>query len=78
MLKYSLPLTLPVTEVETAGVTAHIITHIGDETTDPYKVLVCMQEDLTIEQMEALSEQGCDTLFFADRCFTDTYTRCRN
>lgn len=72
MLKYSLPLTLPVTEVETAGVTAHIITHIGDETTDPYKVLVCMQEDLTIEQMEALSAQGCDTLFFADRCFTDT------
>ncbi len=72
MLKYSLPLTLPVTEVETAGVTAHIITHEGDETADAYKVLVCLEESLTIEQMEALSALGAGTLFFADRCFADT------
>jgi adenine-specific DNA-methyltransferase len=72
MLKYSLPLTLPVTEVTAAGATAHIISHAGDETVDAYKVLVCMQPDLTIEQMEALSGMGAGTLFFADMCFTDT------
>lgn len=72
ILKYSFPLTLPIEEVTAADATAHIITHSGNETTDPYKVLVCMQEDLTIEQMEALSTLGARTLFFADRCFTDT------
>lgn len=72
MLKYSLTLTLPVEEVTVAGVNAHIITHAGDETTDAYKVLVCMEDDLTIEQMEALSALGARTLFFVDRCFTDT------
>lgn len=72
MLKYSLPLTLPVEEVVVADVTVHIISHLGNETTDPYKVLVCMQDDLTIEQMEALPALGARTLFFADRCFTDT------
>ncbi len=72
MLKYSLPLTLPVEEVVVADVTVYIISHLGNETTDPYKVSVCMQDDLTIEQMEALPALGARTLFFADRCFTDT------
>jgi adenine-specific DNA-methyltransferase len=72
MLKYSLPLTLPIEEVTAAGALAHIINHAGNEIVDTYKVLVCMQEDLTIEQMEALSDLGAGTLFFADKCFTDT------
>ncbi|MDR1939651.1 MAG: site-specific DNA-methyltransferase [Clostridiales bacterium] len=72
MLKYSLPLTLPVEEVTAANAAAHIITHAGDENMDAYKVLICMQPDLTIEQMEALSAVGAGTLFFADMCFTDT------
>jgi len=38
----------------------------------PYKDLVCMQDNLTIEQIETLSKQGTENLFFADQCFTDT------
>ncbi|MDR2266131.1 MAG: site-specific DNA-methyltransferase [Christensenellaceae bacterium] len=72
MLKYSLPLTLPVEAVTVANATVHMISHAGDESVDAYKVLVCMQEDLSIEQMESLSALGAGTLFFADRCFADT------
>jgi adenine-specific DNA-methyltransferase len=72
MLKYGLPLTLPITEQTVAGAKAHIVTNLGNESVDAYKVLVCLQERLTIEQMEALSALGAGTLFFADRCFTDT------
>jgi len=38
----------------------------------PYKDLVCMQDNLTIEQIETLSDQKAKNLFFADGCFRDT------
>lgn len=65
MLKYGLSLTLPVEEREFDGVTAYIINH-----TD-YKVLVCLEPDITLTAVEEMDKEPIGTYIFADRCFTD-------
>ena len=65
MLKYGLSLTLPVEECEFDGVTAYIINH-----TD-YKVLVCLEPDITLTAVEEMDKEPIGTYIFADRCFTD-------
>jgi adenine-specific DNA-methyltransferase len=52
-------------------VTAYVYTHPADGRNGEYKLLFCMQEDLTIEQTEALAALKVGTYFFADRCFAD-------
>jgi adenine-specific DNA-methyltransferase len=65
IIKYNQPLTLDVAERDYLGAKAFIVTH------PDYKLLICMAQDLTIEQMEAMSAEDVGTLFFADRCFED-------
>ena len=65
MLKYGLSLTLPVEEREFGGVTAYIINH-----TD-YKVLVCLEPDITLTAVEEMDKEPIGTYIFADRCFID-------
>ena len=65
MLKYGLSLILPVEEREFDGVTAYIINH-----TD-YKVLVCLEPDITLTAVEEMDKEPIGTYIFADRCFTD-------
>ncbi len=65
MLKYGLPLTLSVKEREFDGVTAHIIDH------PDYKVLVCLQPNITLSAVEEMDKEDVGTYIFADRCFAD-------
>ena len=65
MLKYGLPLTLPVEERIFDGVPAYIINH-----TD-YKVLVCLEPDITLTAVEEMDKEPIGTYIFADRCFAD-------
>ena len=65
MLKYGLPLTLPVEQRKFDGVTAYIINH-----TD-YKVLVCLEPDITLTAVEEMDKEPIGTYIFADRCFAD-------
>lgn len=65
MLKYGLPLTLPVEEREFDGITAYIIDH------PDYKVLICLQPNITLSAVEEMGKEDVGTYIFADRCFAD-------
>lgn len=65
MLKNGLSLTLPVEEREFDGVKAYIINH------PDYKVLVCLQPNITLSAVEGMDKETIGTYIFADRCFAD-------
>ena len=65
MLKYGLSLTLPVEERKFEGVSAYIINH------PDYKVLICLQPNITLSAVEEMDKETIGTYIFADRCFTD-------
>lgn len=65
MLKYGLSLTLPVEERKFDGVTAYIINH------PDYKVLICLQPNITLSAVEEMDKEAIGTYIFADRCFAD-------
>lgn len=65
MLKYGLPLTLPVEERKFDNVPAYIINH------PDYKVLVCLQPNITLSAVEKMDKETIGTYIFADRCFAD-------
>lgn len=65
MLKYGLSLTLPVKERKFGGVSAYIINH------PDYKVLVCLQPNITLSAVEEMVKETIGTYIFADRCFAD-------
>lgn len=65
MLKYGLSLTLPVEERKFDGITAYIINH------PDYKVLICLQPNITLSAVEEMDKETIGTYIFADRCFAD-------
>lgn len=65
MLKYGLSLTLPVEERKFDGVCAYIINH------PDYKVLVCLQPNITLSAVGEMDKETIGTYIFADRCFAD-------
>ena len=65
MLKNGLSLTLPVEERKFNGVKAYIINH------PDYKVLVCLQPNITLSAVEEMDKETIGTYIFADRCFAD-------
>lgn len=65
MLKYGLSLTLPVEERKFDGVSAYIINH------PDYKVLVCLEPNITLSAVEEMDKETIGTYIFADRCFAD-------
>ena len=65
MLKYGLSLTLPVEERKFDGVTAYIINH------PDYKVLICLEPNITLSAVEEMDKETIGTYIFADRCFAD-------
>lgn len=65
MIKYGLSLTLPIEEREFDGVKAYIINH------PDYKVLVCLQANITLSAVEEMDKETIGTYIFADRCFAD-------
>ena len=65
MLKYGLPLTLPVEERKFDGASAYIINH------PDYKVLICLQPNITLSAVEEMDKETIGTYIFADRCFAD-------
>ena len=65
MLKYGLSLTLPVEERKFDGITAYIINH------PDYKVLVCLEPNITLSAVEEMVKETIGTYIFADRCFAD-------
>ena len=65
MLKNGLSLTLPIEEREFDGVKAYIINH------PDYKVLVCLQPNITLSAVEEMDKETIGTYIFADRCFAD-------
>ena len=65
MLKYGLSLTLPVEERKFDGVTAYIINH------PDYKVLICLEPNITLSAVEEMDKDTIGTYIFADRCFAD-------
>lgn len=65
MLKYGLSLTLPVEERKFDGVCAYIINH------PDYKVLICLQPNITLSAVEEMDKETIGTYIFADRCFAD-------
>lgn len=65
MLKYGLSLTLPVEERKFDGVCAYIINH------PDYKVLICLEPNITLSAVEEMDKETIGTYIFADRCFAD-------
>lgn len=65
MIKYGLSLTLPVEERKFDGVSAYIINH------PDYKVLICLQPNITLSAVEEMDKETIGTYIFADRCFAD-------
>ena len=65
MLKCGLSLTLPVGERDFDGVTAYIIDY------PDYKVLICLQPNITLSAVEEMEKEDVGTYIFADRCFAD-------
>ena len=63
MLKYGIDLTLPITK--TANEKAYIVN--GEE----YKLLICSQMNLKLEDIEEFANESVGTYLFADRCFSD-------
>ena len=60
-----LSLILPVEEREFDGVSAYIINSPG------YKVLICLEPNITMSAVEEMDKEPIGTYIFADRCFTD-------
>ncbi|MDR2267190.1 MAG: site-specific DNA-methyltransferase [Christensenellaceae bacterium] len=67
MLKFGLPLTLPVQEVMVKGATGYIISN------PTYKVFICLHSHITLESVEAMLTDlpPVGTFIFADKCFVD-------
>lgn len=63
MLKYGLDLTLPITK--TVEEKASIVE--GED----YRLLICSEPNLTIEDIENFANESVGTYLFADRCFSD-------
>lgn len=65
MLKYGLPLTLPITEKKYSDYKAYEIA------SDTYKVMICLDRNLPIEIIEQMTDEAVGTYVFADHCFGD-------
>lgn len=65
MLKYGLPLTLPITEKKYGDYKAYEIA------SDAYKVMICLDRNLPIEIIEQMTDEAVGTYVFADHCFGD-------
>ena len=65
MLKYGLSLTLRVEERKFDNVPAYIINH------PDYRVLICLQPNITLSAVEEMEKEDVGTYIFADRCFAD-------
>ena len=65
MLKYGLPLTLPITEKKYGDYKAYEIA------SDTYKVMICLDRNLPIEIIEQMTDESVGTYVFADHCFSD-------
>lgn len=63
MLKYGLDLTLPITKSSNGK--AYIVN--GEE----YKLLICSEMNLTLDDIESFADESVGTYLFADRCFAD-------
>ena len=63
MLKYGIDLTLPVTK--TANGKGYIVN--GED----YKLLVCSEMNIKLEDIEEFANESVGTYLFADRCFSD-------
>ena len=63
MLKYGIDLSLPVTQ--TANGKGYIVN--GED----YKLLVCSQMNIKLEDIEEFANESVGTYLFADRCFSD-------
>lgn len=63
MLKYGIDLTLPITK--TANGKAYIVN--GEE----YKLLICSEMNLKLDDIEEFANESVGTYLFADRCFSD-------
>ena len=65
MLKYGLPLTLPIAEKKYGDYKAYEIA------SDTYKVMICLDRNLPIEIIEQMTDEAVGTYVFADHCFGD-------
>ena len=65
MLKYGLPLTLPIIEKKYGDYKAYEIA------SDTYKVMICLDRNLPIEIIEQMTDEAVGTYVFADHCFSD-------
>lgn len=65
MLKYGLPLTLPINEKKYGDYKAYEIA------SDTYKVMICLDRNLPIEIIEQMTDESVGTYVFADHCFSD-------
>jgi len=65
MLKYGLPLTLPVQEKMMDGHKVYIIEQ------NSYKILICLDQNIAIETIEKMTNEPIKTFVFADHCFAD-------
>ena len=63
MLKYGLDLTLPISK--SANGKAYIVE--GEE----YRLLICAERNLKLEDIEEFANKSVGTYLFADRCFSD-------
>lgn len=65
MLKYGLPLTLPIYEKQFRENKAYIVE------SDTYKVMICLDRNLSINTIEQMTDEPIGTYVFADHCFAD-------
>ena len=65
MLKFGLPLTLPINKKNYGNAETYIIEN------NDYKVLICLSENIKISEVEEMSNESIGTYIFADRCFSD-------
>lgn len=65
MLKYGLPLTLPIYEKQFGENKAYIVE------SDTYKVMICLDRNLSIDTIEQMTDEPIGTYVFADHCFAD-------
>ena len=63
MLKYGIDLTLPITK--TVNEKAYIVE------AQEYKLLICSEMNLKLEDIEEFANESVGTYLFADRCFSD-------
>lgn len=65
MLKYGLPLTLPIYEKQFGENKVYIVE------SDTYKVMICLDRNLSIDTIEQMTDEPIGTYVFADHCFAD-------